>query len=136
MAFFKGSLRSHSLGMDTGLAVVLPFDRATVPEAECPVVYLLHGHGENADVWTRMTSAERYANAYGVALVMPEVQRSFYTDMAMGLSFVGASPDNDEFINVDLVGRTAGRLPAAVSSERPAGRSLRGWSFHGRLWGN
>ncbi|HCB64981.1 MAG TPA: esterase [Ruminococcaceae bacterium] len=87
MAFFKGSLRSHSLGMDTGLAVVLPFDRATVPEAECPVVYLLHGHGENADVWTRMTSAERYANAYGVALVMPEVQRSFYTDMAMGLSY-------------------------------------------------
>ena len=73
--------------MDTGLTVVLPFDRAAVPETECPAVYLLHGHGENADVWTRMTSAERYANAYGVALVMPEVQRSFYTDMAMGLSY-------------------------------------------------
>lgn len=77
MAFFKGSIRSQSLGMDTGLTVVLPFDRAAVPETECPAVYLLHGHGENADVWTRMTSAERYANAYGVALVMPEVQRSF-----------------------------------------------------------
>ena len=87
MAFFKGSIRSQSLGMDTGLTVVLPFDRAAVPETECPAVYLLHGHGENADVWTRMTSAERYANAYGVALVMPEVQRSFYTDMAMGLSY-------------------------------------------------
>lgn len=87
MAFFKGSIRSQSLGMDTGLTVVLPFDRAAVPETECPTVYLLHGHGENADVWTRMTSAERYANAYGVALVMPEVQRSFYTDMAMGLSY-------------------------------------------------
>ena len=87
MAFFKGSIRSQSLGMDTELTVVLPFDRAAVPETECPAVYLLHGHGENADVWTRMTSAERYANAYGVALVMPEVQRSFYTDMAMGLSY-------------------------------------------------
>ena len=87
MAFFKGSIRSQSLGMDTGLTVVLPFDRAAVPETECPAVYLLHGHGENADVWTRMTSAERYANAYGVALVMPEVQRSFYTDMDMGLSY-------------------------------------------------
>ena len=87
MAFFKGSIRSQTLGMDTGLTVVLPFDRAAVPEAECPAIYLLHGHGENADVWTRMTSAERYANAYGVALVMPEVQRSFYTDMAMGLSY-------------------------------------------------
>ena len=87
MAFFKGSIRSQTLGMDTGLTVVLPFDRAAVPETECPAIYLLHGHGENADVWTRMTSAERYANAYGVALVMPEVQRSFYTDMAMGLSY-------------------------------------------------
>ncbi len=87
MAFFNGYIRSHTLGMDTGLTVVLPFDRAAVPEAECPAIYLLHGHGENADVWTRMTSAERYANAYGVALVMPEVQRSFYTDMAMGLSY-------------------------------------------------
>ena len=86
MAFFKGSIRSKVLGMDTGLTAVLPFDRAAVPERECPVVYLLHGHGENADTWTRMTSAERYANAYGVALIMPEVQRSFYTDMAAGLS--------------------------------------------------
>ncbi|MDD3192580.1 MAG: alpha/beta hydrolase family protein [Oscillospiraceae bacterium] len=87
MAFFRGSIRSKSLGMDTGLTVVLPFDRAPISETECPVVYLLHGHGENADVWTRMTAVERYANAYGVALVMPEVQRSFYTDMAMGLSY-------------------------------------------------
>ena len=87
MAFFKGSIRSKILGMDTGLTVVLPIDRAAVPEKECPVVYLLHGHGENADVWCRMTSAERYANAYGVALIMPEVQRSFYTDMAAGLAY-------------------------------------------------
>ena len=87
MAFFKGSIRSKSLGMDTSLTIVLPFDRAAVPEGECPVVYLLHGHGENADVWTRMTSVERYANAYGVALIMPEVQRSFYTDMAAGLAY-------------------------------------------------
>ena len=35
MAFFKGSIRSQSLGMDTGLTVVLPFDRAAVPETEC-----------------------------------------------------------------------------------------------------
>ena len=87
MAYFKGSIRSKVLGMDTGLSVVLPLDRAAVPEKKCPVVYLLHGHGENADVWTRMTSAERYANAYGVALIMPEVQRSFYTDMAAGLPY-------------------------------------------------
>ena len=86
MAFFKGSIRSQTLGMDTGLTVVLPFVRAAVPETECPAIYLLHGHGENADVWTRMTSAERSANSYGVALVMPEVQRRLYNDMAMGLS--------------------------------------------------
>ncbi len=87
MAYFHGTVRSKILGMDTGLTVVLPFDRAPIAEKECPVVYLLHGHGENSSVWTRMTSVERYANDYGVALIMPEVQRSFYTDMDKGLNY-------------------------------------------------
>ena len=87
MAFFKGSVRSKILGIDTELAVVLPFDRVPAAKPVCPVVYLLHGHGENAGAWFRMTAVERYAYSYGVALIMPEVQRSFYTDMAKGLPY-------------------------------------------------
>lgn len=87
MAFLKGTIRSQVLGMDTGLAVVLPFDNPGTVEEACPVLFLLHGHGQNADAWIRMTSVERYAKEYHVALVMPEVQRTFYTDMEMGLSY-------------------------------------------------
>lgn len=87
MAFFKGTVRSDVMEMDTGLTVVLPFDMAKIPEKECPAVFLLHGLKQGCDAWARMSSAERYANEYGVALVMPEVQRSFYTNMEMGLSY-------------------------------------------------
>ena len=87
MAFFKGTIRSDVMVMDTALTVVLPFDMKKIPEKECPAVFLLHGLKQGSDAWARMSSAERYANEYGVALVMPEVQRSFYTDMEMGLRY-------------------------------------------------
>lgn len=87
MAIFKGSIRSQVLTMDTGLCVILPFDNTPVTETDCPVLYLLHGHSNNADVWTRMTSLERYVLEYGIAVVMPEVQRSFYTDMRLGMEY-------------------------------------------------
>lgn len=110
MAFFKGSIRSQTLGMDTGLTVVLPFDRAAVPETECPAIYLLHGHGENADVWTRMTSAERYANAYGVALVMPEVQRSFIPTWPWAFLILPMLPRNCPLpVSVCFTSAAAGR---------------------------
>lgn len=122
MAFFKGSIRSQTLGMDTGLTVVLPFDRAAVPETECPAIYLLHGHGENADVWTRMTSAERYANAYGVALVMPGGTAQLYTDMAHG-----------PFLFYLCYRGTARCLSASVSHQQPQGEPFCSPAFHGRL---
>lgn len=87
MAIFRGAIRSQALGMDTGLCVVLPHDRP--PEdftAPCRVLYLLHGLGENCEAWTRYTAVERYARQKGIALVMPEVQRSFYLDMKLGPS--------------------------------------------------
>lgn len=51
------------------------------------VVYLLHGLADNCTGWSRYTSVERYAREYNVAVVMPEVQRSFYADMEMGLRY-------------------------------------------------
>lgn len=36
------------------------------------------------NVWTRYTAIERYADELGLAVVMPQVHRSFYTDQALG----------------------------------------------------
>jgi putative tributyrin esterase len=51
------------------------------------VLYLLHGLSDDDSVWMRRTSIERYAEALGLAVVMPAVHRSFYTDMAYGARF-------------------------------------------------
>ncbi len=49
-----------------------------------PVLYLLHGLSGDCTSWERRTSIERYAGEKGIAVVMPEVRRSFYTDEAVG----------------------------------------------------
>ena len=60
---------------------------AVIPDTckeDIPVVYLLHGLSDDHTMWCRRTSAERYADKYGVALIMPNADRSFYTDMKYG----------------------------------------------------
>lgn len=52
-----------------------------------PTLYLLHGMSDDHTIWQRRTSIERYASAFNLAVVMPAVQRSFYTDMAVGYPF-------------------------------------------------
>ena len=87
MAYFQGVFRSKVLQMDTAVNVAIPYDYyddCGRPGRYDRVLYLLHGLKQNADAWPRMSGAERYANYHGYALVMPEVQRSFYTDMAFG----------------------------------------------------
>jgi len=49
-----------------------------------PVLYLLHGLSDDCTIWERRTAIERYATAKGIAVVMPEVRRSFYADEALG----------------------------------------------------
>jgi len=67
--------------MDTSLEVILP-DGGKMKDA--PVIYLLHGLSDNCTAWTRYTAIERYARDKGAAVIMPEVQRSFYADMVLG----------------------------------------------------
>jgi S-formylglutathione hydrolase FrmB len=56
-------------------------------EQPSPLLYLLHGLSDDHTIWMRRTSIERYAAALGLTVVMPAVQRSFYTDMAFGYPF-------------------------------------------------
>lgn len=96
MALFSGVVRSTALAMDTGLTVILPWDRPADEQAHpCPVLYLLHGLGDNHAAWARYTGIERYARKQGLAVIMPEVQRSFYCDMAHG-------PDYFTYITEEL----------------------------------
>ena len=84
MALLRVDVISKALDMATSFMAVLP-DEGNLQKTR--VVYLLHGLTDNCTGWTRYTSCERYAREHGVALIMPEVQRSFYIDGVHGLKY-------------------------------------------------
>ncbi|WP_237392032.1 alpha/beta hydrolase [Paenibacillus dendrobii] len=70
--------------MTTSIHVISPVDTG-VPTSS--TLYLLHGAGDNASTWHRLTTVEQYAAKYGCTVIMPEVNRSYYTDMEYGLDY-------------------------------------------------
>ena len=84
MAHIRCDFRSEILDMGTSMTVILPEGNDA---SSVPALYLLHGLADNCTGWTRYTSVERYAREYGIAVIIPEVQRSFYADMASGLDY-------------------------------------------------
>lgn len=97
-----------SLGMQRTMHVLLPDrlgDAPRYPDGRIPVLYLLHGWGGSHSDWLRKTGVERYAQAKGLAVVMPGTDLSFYTDMYYGQDF-------HRFMTLDLPGRVAAFYPA------------------------
>ena len=79
---------STSLGLRSQLEVILPQRNqppGTVkPEPPYRTLFLLHGLSDDQTAWQRWTSIERYVEGLNLAVVMPAVHRSFYTDMIHG----------------------------------------------------
>jgi putative tributyrin esterase len=93
MALISCDFFSESLAFGQSMTVVLPqateaqvgvTSAAGTDDDGPPVLYLLHGMSDDHTAWLRYTSIERYATAAGLAVVMPAVARSFYTDEAHG----------------------------------------------------
>ncbi|TRW46827.1 alpha/beta hydrolase [Georgenia yuyongxinii] len=91
MALIRCDFFSEVLGLSTSMTVILPqATRAQIgmtgaaPAGPPPVLYLLHGLTDDATIWTRRTSIERYVADRGLAVVMPQVDRSFYVDERYG----------------------------------------------------
>jgi len=94
MALIRCDFFAESLALGTSMTVLLPQPSAAQvgvtgqeSDAPPPVLYLLHGLTDSDTAWTRYTSIERYAAAKGLAVVMPQVHRSFYSDEAYGAKF-------------------------------------------------
>ena len=84
MAYFKGSVYSETLKMRSGLSVVTPKHCHGLRDDPPKAVFLLHGLSDNCDDWTVNCPLPMLADRYRLSFFMPEVQRSFYTDMAFG----------------------------------------------------
>ncbi len=92
MAFCELHLFSKALGLQTTVNVIIP-QKAEIGEigvekaettGKLKCLYLLHGLSDDHTIWMRRTSVERYAEAAGIAVVMPFGDRSFYSDMVHG----------------------------------------------------
>jgi putative tributyrin esterase len=93
MALIRCDFFSEVLEVGTSMTVVLPqpgeaqigvSTGSTAGDGGFPLLYLLHGLSDDSSAWLRHTSIERYAGPLGLAVVMPQVQRSFYADEAHG----------------------------------------------------
>jgi S-formylglutathione hydrolase FrmB len=91
MALIRCDFFSDVLGLSTSMSVLLPQATTTqiglsgtTRDGEFPTLYLLHGLSDDDTIWLRRTSLERYVAPLGLAVVMPQVGRSFYADEANG----------------------------------------------------
>jgi putative tributyrin esterase len=89
--------QSESLGTERAANVLLPLDYETSTN-RYPVLYLLHGLGDDQMAWPLMTNVSAYAAKHRVIVVMPDGGRSWYVNSA-------ADPKEkfDDFIAKDLI---------------------------------
>ncbi|NMB97406.1 MAG: esterase family protein [Clostridiaceae bacterium] len=91
MALIHCNFYSETLGVASSMDVIVPqasFNQVKTNSRQIagglPVLYLLHGMSDDHTIWQRRTSIERYVTPLDIIVVMPAVNRSFYTDMAYG----------------------------------------------------
>ena len=133
MALIDCKFFSETLGMCSSMRVILPETLQTrvgevgTSRAGQPTfrghktLYLLHGMSDDETIWTRSTSLERYAAAAGLAVVMPNVHRSFYTNMLHGYRYW-------DFVSQELIEKARGFFPLSSAREENfvAGLSMGG----------
>src|SRR3954467_13538836 len=91
MVHLRCDFFSEALSLSTSMTVLLPQRTTTqigmagsATDEPPPVLYLLHGLSDDDTIWLRRTSIERYVAELGLAVVMPQVHRSFYADESLG----------------------------------------------------
>lgn len=72
---------SEALGQEQNFNILLPSDY-DVSTARYPVLYLLHGLGDDQMAWPLMTNVSGYGAKHRVIIVMPDVGRSWYVNSA------------------------------------------------------
>ena len=95
MALIDLKFYSEALGMQTEALVVMPQKgnygeigiESNVQAGTYKCLYLLHGLSDDHTIWLRRTSIERYASYYGICVVMPRGDKSFYSDMKYGMPY-------------------------------------------------
>lgn len=91
MALIQTTFMSYCLGKQTSVTVVLPISLTAGLKCgrkeKFQTLYLLHGMSDDNSNWLRYTTIEKMAEENKIAVVMPNADLSFYTDMAYGSNY-------------------------------------------------
>lgn len=130
MSVHYNNFYANTLGRSVNVNVILPEPLNPAGEVAAdyarghqllPTIWLLHGLGGDATTWLRNTTIEALATQYRVAVVMPQTERGFYTDMVSG-------PKYWTFLTQELPDRLRFMFPL---SEVPADNVVVGNSMGG-----
>lgn len=121
MSLIRMNFFSESLNMQTAANVILPLPKDGNAE-ELPVLYLLHGMGDDCTSWLRKSAIERYALEHGLAVIMPDGALSTYHNMEHGEKY-------NDYIALELPEIMRSYFPISRSPEKTfiAGCSMGGF---------
>lgn len=129
MAQIQCNFFSYSLGYPVDIQVVLPsFTSCNLSQphthrlpGKFPVLYLLHGYGNDYQAWLRYTSVERYAEEHRIAVVTFSCHNKAYQNAPYGENFY-------DFLNEELPDFVENYFPI---SDNPQERYIAGLSMGG-----
>ena len=122
MALIDCKFFSESLGMSCSMRALLPEPSSKRAARRHPVLWLLHGLTDDETAWTRFSALERHVGTRDLAVIMPNVHRSYYSNMKHGYRYW-------DFVSEELLYKARALFP--LSSERAqnfvAGLSMGGY---------
>jgi S-formylglutathione hydrolase FrmB len=120
----KQTLKSRIMNRDISYAVLLPKEYDSL-HTNYPVVYLLHGYGDDETAWYKYGLIEYYSDANAsipMIYVMPQGYNSYYVN-----KYNGNSPYMDMFVN-ELVPKIDSLFRTVKNSQQ---RAVMGFSMGG-----
>lgn len=109
MARMNTRFYSTTLDLMTTVNVIIPNECST--DRPPATLYLLHGLAGDSESWLQNTSLERYASQMNLIIIMPNGDRSFYTDMADGNRYWS-------YLTKELPAKMRSWFPVSAAPER------------------
>ena len=138
MALFHVGFISYTLMREVDMNVIVP--TCTIPEsmgmngeapthkhkAPFPVLYLLHGFGNNYSVWGRYTNVERYAEERQIVVVMISGENKSYRNQEASGNLIGGGDRHFDFLAKEVPEFIQANFPV---SDRPEDTYIAGLSM-------